>query len=144
MDGKIARQSKSILGIDDSPELQSILHGAIRKAGFGYVAAHSGAEALEIIAARQPFSVILLDVQMPSTDGFEVCRQIRSMPKGRRVPIIFLTVHNTVGDLERSQSVGGNAFIVKPFDSKTLIRHLDYWSTRDATKLLTLSTAQSR
>jgi len=126
----VDRRSKSILGIDDSWEMQAILHATINGAGYTYVAAHDGAEALDIIAAREPLHVILLDVQMPGMDGYEVCKLIRANPKGKRVPIIFLTVNNTVGDLEKCKAAGGNAFIVKPFNAKTLIRHLDHWSTQ--------------
>jgi len=126
----VDRRSKTILGIDDSWEMQTILHATITGAGFSYAGANSGAEGIDIIAAREPFSVILLDVQMPDLDGYEVCKQIRATPKGRRVPIIFLTVNNTVGDVEKCKAAGGNAFIVKPFNAKTLIRHLDHWSAQ--------------
>jgi CheY-like chemotaxis protein len=110
--------------------MQAILHATINGAGYTYVGAHDGTEALNIIAAREPLDVILLDVQMPGMDGYQLCKQIRATPKGRRVPIIFLTVNNTVGDLEKCKAAGGNAFIVKPFNAKTLIRHLDHWSAQ--------------
>lgn len=124
------RRSKTILGIDDSWEMQTILHATVSASGYTYVAADGGQEALTIIGAREPFNVILLDVQMPGMDGYEVCKQIRATPKGRRVPIIFLTVNNTVGDLEKCKEAGGNAFIVKPVNAKTLIRYLDHWSSQ--------------
>lgn len=132
----IDRRSKTILGVDDSSEMQAILHAMITGAGYAFAAAQDGAEALAQIAAREPFSVILLDVQMPGMDGFELCRQIRKLPKGRSVPIIFLTVRNTTADVENCKNAGGNAFIVKPFNSKTLIRHLDHWSQQSAAKPL--------
>jgi CheY-like chemotaxis protein len=128
------RRSKTILGVDDSVEMQAILHAMITGAGFAFTAAQDGPEALAQIAAREPFSVILLDVQMPGMDGFELCQQIRKQPKGRSVPIIFLTVRNTTADVEKCKAAGGNAFIVKPFNSKTLVRHLDHWSQQSAAK----------
>lgn len=131
---ELERRSKTILGVDDSPEMQAILHAMITGAGYAFTAAQDGPEALAQIAAREPFSVILLDVQMPGMDGFELCRQIRKLPKGRSVPIIFLTVRNTTADVEKCKSAGGNAFIVKPFNSKTLIRHLDHWSQQSVAK----------
>jgi len=137
----IDRRSKSILGIDDSWEMQAILHATISGSGYTYVAANGGTEALDIIAAREPFSVILLDVQMPGMDGYEVCKQIRASAKGRRVPIIFLTVNNTIGDVEKCKAAGGNAFVVKPFNAKTLIRHLDHWSTQGPKPALRLDNA---
>ena len=131
---EIERRSKTILGVDDSPEMQAILHAMITGAGYAFTAAQDGAEALAQIAARELFSVILLDVQMPGMDGFELCREIRKLPKGRSVPIIFLTVRNTTADVEKCKAAGGNAFIVKPFNSKTLIRHLDHWSQQSVAK----------
>lgn len=131
---ELERRSKTILGVDDSAEMQAILHAMITGAGYAFAAAQDGPEALAQIAAREPFSVILLDVQMPGMDGFELCREIRKLPKGRSVPIIFLTVRNTTADVEKCKAAGGNAFIVKPFNSKTLIRHLDHWSQQAVAK----------
>lgn len=128
------RRSKIILGIDDSSEMQMILHATINGAGYTYLHARSPAEALDCIAARPPFDVILLDVQMPEMDGFKLCSEIRKRPQGKKVPIIFLTVQNTVADFEKSKAVGGNAFIVKPFNAKTLIKHLDRWTSQAAVK----------
>lgn len=128
------RRAKTILGVDDSAEMQAILHAMITGAGYPFTAAQDGAEALAQIAAREAFSVILLDVQMPGMDGFDLCREIRKQPRGRSVPIIFLTVRNTTADVEKCKAAGGNAFIVKPFNSKTLIRHLDHWSQQSVAK----------
>ncbi len=130
-----ARRSKTILGVDDSPEMQAILHAMITGADYAFSAASDAKEALDQINQRAPFSVILLDIQMPGMDGFELCREIRKLPRGRNVPIIFLTVRNTATDVEKCKSAGGNAFIVKPFNSKTLIRHLDHWSEQPAKPL---------
>jgi CheY-like chemotaxis protein len=139
----IDRRSRSILGVDDSWEMQAILHAAISGAGYTYVAANSGDDALSIIAAREPFSVILLDVQMPGMDGFEVCKKIRALAKGRRVAIIFLTVNNTVADVEKCKAAGGNSFIVKPVNAKTLIRHLDHWSSLAPKTVVRLESADA-
>src|SRR5580704_9132040 len=98
---EIDRRSKTILGVDDSPEMQAILHAMITGAGYAFTAAQDASEALQQIAAREPFSVILTDVQMPGMDGFELCRQIRKLPKGKNVPIVFLTVNNTTADVEK-------------------------------------------
>ena len=140
----IDRRSKTILGVDDSPEIQMILHAMVTGADYPFVAASDATEALTQIAGRSPFSVILLDVQMPGMDGFELCRQIRALPKGKNVPIIFLTVRNTATDIEKCKAAGGNAFIVKPFNAKTLVRHLDHWSFQSLAKPLSRATVASR
>lgn len=126
------RPGKAILGVDDSEEIQTLLHALISSAGYSYSAASGGEEALAKIVAHDPFSSILLDVEMPGMDGFTLCERIREHPKGTSVPIIFLTFHNTLADLEKCKAVGGNAFIVKPFTGKRLLQHLDHWSALSA------------
>ena len=124
------RRSKTILGVDDSDEIQTLLHAIIANAGYSFVSAGSGDRAMSEIVDRNPFDVILLDIEMPGMDGFTLCERIRKHPKGKSVPIVFLTFHNTVVDVEKCKSVGGNAFITKPFTGKTLLQHLDHWSAR--------------
>lgn len=124
------RSSKIILGVDDSREMQKLLQAIVCHAGYAYVGASSGDSALEEITARNPFDVILLDVEMPGMDGFAACARIRKHPKGTTVPIVFLTFHNTVTDLEKCQAAGGNDFMVKPFTGKILIERLDRWSSQ--------------
>jgi two-component system sensor histidine kinase/response regulator len=126
----LERSSKIILGVDDSREMQKLLQAIICHAGYVYVGAGSGNSALAEIAARNPFDVILLDVEMPGMDGFAACAQIRKHLKSKTVPIIFLTFHNTVTDVEKCQAAGGNDFIVKPFTGKNLIERLDRWSSQ--------------
>ncbi len=126
------RRSKIILGIDDSRSMQVLLQGIICSAGFSYVGVSNGNDAMAEIAARNPFDVILLDVELPGIKGFDLCKRIRKHPKGKNVPIVFLTIHNTETDVEISKSVGANTFIIKPFTGKTLLQHLDYWSSRPA------------
>jgi CheY-like chemotaxis protein len=131
----IDRRSKVILGVDDSRQMQVLLSAIICSAGYTYVGASNGNDALAEISARNPFNVILLDVEMPRMNGFELCTRIRNHPKGKAVPIVFLTFHNTVTDIEKCNAAGGNTFIVKPFTGKTLLQHLDFWSSKTADSL---------
>jgi two-component system sensor histidine kinase/response regulator len=124
------RSSKIILGVDDSREMQVLLQAIICHAGYVYVGVSSGNSALAEITARNPFDVVLLDVEMPGMDGFAACARIRKHSKGKTVPIIFLTFHNTETDVENCQTAGGNDFIKKPFTGKTLIERLDRWSSQ--------------
>jgi two-component system, sensor histidine kinase and response regulator len=124
------RSSKIVLGIDDSPEMQKLLQAIICHAGYVYVGASGGNSALAEITARNPFSAILLDVEMPGIDGFATCTRIRKHTKGETVPVAFLTFYNKVTDFEKCKAAGGNDFIVKPFTGKTLIERLDRWSSQ--------------
>lgn len=131
-DRVLARRTKTILGVDDSREIQKLLQAILCSAGYTYVGASSSDHALAEIVSRNPFDVILLDVEMPGMNGFDACERIRKHPKSATVPIIFLTFHNTNTDVEKCKAVGGNDFIVKPFMGKTLLQHVDRWALQSS------------
>ena len=98
-------------------------------AGYNFVAARGGEQCLARLGDTRP-SFLLLDVQMPEMDGFELCRRIRALADFRDVPIAFLTVRNTEDDMRAGIAAGGNDFMAKPFSVKTLLRHIDHWAFR--------------
>ena len=71
--------------------------------------------------------LVLLDVEMPDMDGFEVCRRIREKPNGDSVPVAFVTVCRSEADVSAAIDAGGNDFIAKPFDVKTLMSRVTRW-----------------
>lgn len=121
--------SKLVLGVDDLPENLLFLRANLLVARYRFVGAASGAACLEILTRETP-QLILLDVQMPEIDGFEVCRAIRRNPAFRDIPIAFLTAHNGPDDIERGLAAGGNDFITKPFNPVTLIERVAHWTGR--------------
>jgi CheY-like chemotaxis protein len=62
-------------------------------------------------------------------NGFETCRQIRAIPELRAIPIAFLTASKTAEDVRRCLAVGGNDFIVKPFDLAKLLDRIRHWTS---------------
>jgi len=123
------KRSKIVMAVDDSSETLLMLKDIIVGAGYGFVAARNGEHCLKRIGDARP-NFILLDVQMPEMDGFELCRRIRALPQFRDVPIAFLTVRKTEEDVRAGIATGGNDFIAKPFTVKTLLRHVDHWAFR--------------
>jgi two-component system OmpR family response regulator len=123
------KRSKTVMAVDDSGETLIMLKEIIVGAGYNFVAARSGEHCLSRIGDARP-SFILLDVQMPDMDGFELCRRIRAIDEFRDVPIAFLTVCKTEEDLRSGMAAGGNDFMAKPFNVKTLLRHIDHWAFR--------------
>lgn len=121
--------SKVVIGVDDAPENLFLLQAAAKAGGFFFVAAKSGAECLSMVHRIAP-RLILLDIQMPEMDGFEVCRRLRAIPELRRVPIAFLTAQKSPSDVMICREVGGNDFIVKPFDPLKLIERMKYWTNK--------------
>ena len=87
--------------------------------GFTVVAAASGAEALEALAAGG-IDLVLLDIVMPELDGYEVCRRIRSDPATAFLPVVMITAS---GEQEKRRAVeaGADDFIAKPFDAAELV-----------------------
>ena len=79
-----------ILLVDDTPENLVSLEAALNGLGEDLVSAHSGKEALRHLL-QDDFAAILLDVRMPEMDGFETAELIRSRPRSRQIPILFLT-----------------------------------------------------
>jgi two-component system, OmpR family, response regulator len=107
-----AKSEARLLVVGDEPTILELLAGTLRFAGFDVKTAASGAEALRIAAAARP-DLILLDVMMPSCDGFEVVRRIRA--GGPRVPVIFLTARDAVQERVTGLALGGDDYVTKPF-----------------------------
>jgi len=106
----------AVLIVDDTPANLLALGAVLHPLGVRVIEAKSGAEAVERVA-HDTFAVVLLDVQLPDIDGFEVARQIRQIPVGRELPIIFLTaIHRDERYARQGYASGGADYITKPFD----------------------------
>ena len=101
----------SILIVDDTPENISVL-GAVLKDYKKYIAT-GGEKALQIVDAKMP-DIILLDVMMPEMDGYEVCSRLKSNPKTKDIPVIFITAKTQVEDETKGLGLGAVDFITKP------------------------------
>jgi signal transduction histidine kinase len=108
----------SVLLVDDTPANLIALSAVLKPLGAELVEASSGAEAIAHVARRE-FAVALVDVQMPEMDGFELATRIRSMERGRELPIIFLTaIHRDDRFVKKGYASGGADYITKPFDAE--------------------------
>jgi CheY-like chemotaxis protein len=121
--------SKVVIGVDDAPENLFMLQATLKHAGYSFLGAKSGFECLTLVSRVIP-RLILLDIEMPDLDGFETCRKLRANPELRHVPIAFLTARKTPADVNAGLAVGGNDFIVKPFDQAKLLDRVRHWTTR--------------
>jgi len=105
----------TVLAVDDDPGALSALADALGTLGFDVVQAADGATALELAGDRQP-DVVLLDVQMPGMDGFEVCRELKKQPELMLVPVVFLTGHGSRRARLEGLEAGATDFLNKPCD----------------------------
>ena len=105
-------EKNTLLIVDDTPENIDVLRG-ILSADYTVKIANSGQLALKIVAALPP-DLILLDVMMPGTDGYEVCRQLKANEATRHIPVIFVTALGEAEDETLGFELGAADYIVKP------------------------------
>lgn len=101
-----------LLVVDDEASIVELLTASLKYAGFDVVSANRGKDALRLVKEEQP-DLVLLDVMMPSMDGFEVLRRMRA--DGIDTPVLFLTAKDAVEDRIAGLTMGGDDYITKPF-----------------------------
>ena len=107
-----------VLVVDDDPELRPLVGFALRQASYLVVEAASGEKALALLERELP-DLMILDVNLPGIDGFEVLRRARA--NGRHLPILMLTVRGEEEDLVRGLDLGADDYLTKPFSPRTLL-----------------------
>jgi len=107
-----------ILSVDDDPIILELLAAVLISMGYTDVTtAESATEAFEIIKDDpEPFDCFLLDIQMPGTDGIQLCKSLRLMPEYKRTPILMITAMSDKGYIERAFASGATDYVTKPFD----------------------------
>lgn len=116
-----------ILVVEDDARLASSLHRGLEEAGMAVDTVGDGEEALALAAAAA-YDVIVLDVMLPSRDGFAVARSLRE--KKMRSPILMLTGRGAVEDRVHGLDVGADDYLVKPFALRELIARIKALSRR--------------
>ena len=112
-DAATPTEKPRILVVDDQRLNLNILHGLL-KDDYQVMVAASGEQALKAVAAGRP-DLILLDVNMPDMDGYEICRRLKQDPTTMRIPVIFITAMSESEDEARGFELGAADYIVKPF-----------------------------
>ena len=107
--------SLTLLVVDDNPENINLLSAVLRD-DYKVKAATSGEKALKIADKTPQPSMILLDVMIPEMDGFEVCRRLKSSPRTRHIPVIFVTAKIAVEDETKGLQLGAVDYITKPIN----------------------------
>jgi putative two-component system response regulator len=110
----------TILIVDDEPAFRDYLGTLLRTQGFRVVTGADGIDALDQFAQNQP-DLVLLDIEMPQMDGFEVCRRLKQNPEARLTPVVLITGLTASEDRIRGIEVGANDFLSKPVDRNELL-----------------------
>jgi len=107
-----------VLVVDDEENISFLVGAALRLQGYTVESAATGTDALATAASLDP-QVVVLDIQLPDFDGYEVLRRLRAA--GSRAAVIFLTARGTTGDRVRGLTAGGDDYVVKPFALEELV-----------------------
>ncbi len=110
----------TILVAEDSPTMRSLLASTLEEvADVRIVETGSGFEALKLLP-RHPFDLIITDINMPDINGLELVHFVKSNPDYRSIPLVIITTEGSSRDQERGLKLGADAYLVKPFQPKTL------------------------
>lgn len=112
--------AKQLLVVDDDPSLLLAVSETLRAEGYEVLTARRGAEAMVRVAESLP-DLIISDIRMPGMDGYALVRNLRSAPRSRLIPIIFLTAKDETADRITGFRTGVDAYVTKPFEPEELV-----------------------
>jgi two-component system, cell cycle response regulator DivK len=116
----IRTRNRRILVVEDQEDNRRILRDLLTSRGYDLVEAEDGEKALTMAENRRP-DLILMDVQIPLIDGYEVTRRIKANPALRAIPIIVVTSYALSGDESKARAAGCNAYVSKPYSARQLL-----------------------
>jgi DNA-binding response OmpR family regulator len=123
-----------LLVVDDEPEINKLVARIFEKRGYRVTSALDGAEALAAVKRQRP-DLIMLDLNLPKVDGWEVCRQLKSDPATKAIPIIMLTAaHANVDDAQIGLGLGADEYVAKPFVKAVLLHNVERLLGREHTE----------
>ena len=110
----------TILLVEDNEMNRDMLTRRLERKGFDVLIAVDGDEALRAFQASK-FDLVLMDINLPGRDGYQLTRELKSNPRTAGVPVIALTAHAMVGDREKSIAAGCDEYDTKPVDLPRLL-----------------------
>ena len=120
-----------VLVVDDSPTVRKLIAGKLEKCGHEVHCTNDGVEAMERLAELQP-DLVLLDINMPRMDGYQVCKLIRSNEATKDIPVIMISGKDGFFDKVRGKMAGSSGYITKPFGPETLMKTVESYLRGEA------------
>ncbi len=115
-----AKERQTVLVVDDEPlNIRVLGNSLIDK--YNVKTATCAEKTLEILFSKEPPDLVLLDVQLPDIDGYQICQKLKADHRTKNIPVIFLTGHNTVEDEAYGLEIGAVDYITKPFNIPIVI-----------------------
>jgi two-component system chemotaxis response regulator CheY len=108
---------KRCLIVDDSRVIRRVASKIVQDLGFDVDEAENGRKALNALTIRMP-DLILVDWDMPVMDGLEFAQQLRKLPGGNKVVVVFCTTENDIPHIREALAAGADEYIMKPFDGE--------------------------
>ena len=109
-----------VLVVDDSPSVRRVVGNMLKANGWEVQTARDGIEALDVIARQAP-AAVLLDIEMPRMDGYELLATLRSQEQYRHLPLIVLTSRAATKHQQRALQLGADAYVIKPYQDEELL-----------------------
>ena len=117
-------KGKAILVVDDSPTVRKLISGKLEKCGHSVYCAEDGVQAMGQLSSMVP-DLILLDINMPRMDGYQVCKLIRTNDETKDVPVVMISGKDGFFDKVRGRMAGTSGYITKPFGPETLMKAIE-------------------
>ncbi len=112
---------KTILIVDDSSSLRTVVKIALVRAGYDVIEAGDGKEGLSQLDKAGKVNLIVSDVNMPNMDGITFVTEVKKHPRHRFTPVIMLTTEGAEGKKDQGRAAGAKAWIIKPFNPPQLL-----------------------
>ncbi|NJN24058.1 MAG: response regulator [Acaryochloridaceae cyanobacterium RL_2_7] len=110
----------AIACVDDSQTIQHFVKLALEPSGYDVISLLDPTEALKVLLDRQP-QLILMDIEMPKMDGYELCKMVRQVEILRKTPVVMLTGREGLIDRVRAKMLGTSAYLTKPFNPTEML-----------------------
>jgi chemosensory pili system protein ChpA (sensor histidine kinase/response regulator) len=120
-----------IMVVDDSVTVRKVTSRLLERHGMNVLTAKDGVDAMLLLEEHRP-DVMLLDIEMPRMDGFEVARQVRSDERFQHLPIIMITSRTGQKHRDRAMAIGVNDYLGKPYQESVLLESIALWSKTHA------------
>ena len=105
----------TILYIEDNPDNRMLVRRVLEAEGYRVVEAEDGLEGIKLLRSLTP-DLVLMDINLPEIDGYEVTKRLKQAPSMTRVPVIAMTANVMKGDREKTMAAGCDGYIPKPID----------------------------
>lgn len=116
-----------VLVVDDSVTVRKVTSRLLERHGMNVLTAKDGVDAMALLQEHTP-DLMLLDIEMPRMDGFEVAQQVRADPRLRQLPIIMITSRTGQKHRDRAMAIGVNDYLGKPYQESVLLESIAQWS----------------